>query len=454
MNIFLFVIILFSVLGILGTCGYRIFNKKDEWIEYMPSVMWQLFLVCPFLYQVWDMEPIGNNEQGIGILIFSIVIFVGDFCKVQKKFTLRYKKCNYLMNILNKIVRSGYFYLVFFILLAGYHIASMGENIPLLYSILHPEATDQSISLMREEAVKLLDVPFWVKYVFRWNTNIIPPIGIIVFWKNKKYFQSVFLFALGCIYSFIITSEAPFVFFIGAIGIYAVYNVYKSIPARVYIILGILLCAFFIRPCVYFAFNDNSPFRCDYLEFEEEPLANRMPYMDVSNDELSTEQKLYNKVLRRIVMVPAVVGNYWYKYAIVNDTYFGYGDMLPWARMGDTEKVLKKSPSNIVGVWAYVSKWPDKAGETISSNTSMDADAYGRGGMLAVIITALIYMGIRLLLKWLNDENNELVGICYVISVVIITLCLTSAPIQAILVAQGLLPLIIAMFIVRMPDEK
>lgn len=454
MSIFLFVVISISALNILVICGYRILKKRDEWIEYMPSVMWQLFFVCPFLYQVWDMEPIGNNAQGIGILIFSIVIFVGDFCKVKEKDALTCKKSNKLMDVLNKVVHSGYFYFAVFVLLAGYHIVSMGENIPLFYSILHPEATDQSISLMREDAVKLLQVPFWVKYLFRWNTNIIAPIGIILFWKNKKYIQSILLLFLGIIYSLIITSEAPFVFFVGAIGIYGVYKVYKKIPIKLGIFIGIVVCILLIRPITYFAFNDNSPFRCNYLDFEEEPLANRMPYMDVSNDELSTEQKLYNKVLRRIVMVPAVVGNYWYKYAIVNDTYFGYGDMLPWERMGDTAKVLKKTPSNIVGVWAYVSKWPDKAGETISSNTSMDADAYGRGGMLAVVITALMYMGIRLLLKWLNNEKNELVEICYVISVVIITLCLTSAPIQAILVAQGLLPLIVAMFIVRETDEK
>lgn len=454
MNTFLFILIATFTVGIFGACVYRIFKKGDEWIEYMPSIMWQLFLVCPFLYQVWDMEPIGNNEQGIGLLIFSIAIFLTDIYKVKNKFVWQWKNNNFFMKLINNIVRSGYFYLTVFIILAGYHIISMGDNIPLLYSILHPEATDQSVSLMREEAVKLLEVPFWVKYLFRWNTNIIAPIGIILFWKDKKYFHAVLFVFLGCIYSFIITSEAPFIFFVGAIGIYGAYKMYKKISMKVRIAIGILACIVLIRPIMYFAFNDNSPFRCDYLDFQEEPLANRMPYMDVSNDELSAEQKLYNKVLRRIVMVPAVVGNYWYKYAIVNDTYFGYGDMLPWARMGESAEVLKKSPSNIVGIWAYVSKWPDKAGETISSNTSMDADAYGRGGFLALVVTALMYMGIRILMKWLYDENNELVEICYIIGVVIITLCLTSAPLQAILVAQGLLPLIVAMFIVREKNEK
>ncbi len=454
MNTVLFIVILIVAVGILVACAYRIFKKGDEWIEYMPSIIWQLFLVCPFLYQVWDMEPTGNNEQGIGLLIFSIAFFWTDLYKIKKKFVCQWKKSNSFMNFINKVVRSGYFYLVIFIILAGYHLISLGDNIPILYSILHPEASGVTVAVMREEAVKLLNVPFWLKYFFRWNTNIIAPIGIILFWKEKKYLQSVFLFALGCIYSVIITSKAPFVFFLGAIGIYILYKIYKSIPKKIWIVMGVLVCIFLMRPLTYFAFDNNSPFRCDYRDFENEPLANRMPYMDVSNDELSREQKIYNYFLRRVIMVPAVVGNYWYKYAIVNDSYFGYGDMLPWERMGDTTQALKKQPSNIVGVWAYVSKWPDKAGKTISSNTSMDADAYGRGGYLALIVTALIYMGIRLLMKWLNDEKNELVEICYVIGIVIITACVTSAPIQAILVAQGLLPLIIAMFIVREQNEK
>lgn len=455
MNIILFAVILIMSFAILFLCGYRIIKIKDGWMDFMPSVVWQILMVWPFLYQVWDMEKVGNNMQGIGILIFSLIFIIGDIWKLKS--TLSYKSGheNRIRAFLMKLSRSGYFYLIVFLILAIYHIASIGiDNIPLLYAWLHPVEDERVISLMREEGLKLLDVPFVFKYFFRWNTNIIASLGVIIFVRNKQYIQSAILLAAGAFYSIILTSKGPFVFFVGAIIIYFGYIILDKISLKTKLIIGGICFVLLLRPISYYAFNAYSPFHSEFTDFADEPLANKIRYMDVPKD-ISYEYKIYNQALRRIVMVPAVVGNYWYKYAIINQTYFGYKDMLPSARMeGGASEALKRAPSNIVGLWAYKEKWPETTGDTISANTSMDADAYGRGGMLAVIITALLYLGIRILLKWLRNQDDELMDICYCIGVVIITLSITSTPLHAILVAQGLLPLILAMFLVRKPDEE
>lgn len=448
MNVFIWCILLINVIFVLTLCSYKVIRKKNEWLDYLPSIVWQLLMIVPFLIQAKDMGDVGNNTQGIGLLFFSFIIFIGDNYKMKEHAKFKLSDKYKIFKLFNRLARNGWFYFVIFLLLAGYHIISMGENIPWIYKILHSEASSGELSVMRENSLKLLNVPFYMKYFFRWNTNIIVPIGLLWFLKDKKYISAGIFVVLGGWYAVLTDAEGPLVLFCGIIVIFLLYKHYKKIPVKIVLLSCLIVLIIAIRPISYFAFNENSPFHCEYTAFKEEPLANRMPYMDLPDD-FPTEYRVYNKFFRRIVLVPAVVANNWYKYAIINNKYFGYGDMLPWARMGNAAETVQKAPSNIVGIWAYTERFPESYGSTISANTSMDADAYARGGWIAFLVTGGIYLGIRLLMKWFNSGEDELIEMCYVIGVSIIAMVLTSAPIQAILIAQGVFPLIIAMFVLR-----
>lgn len=448
MNVFIWCILLMNVIFVLTLCLYEVIRKEKEWLDYFPSVVWQLLMIIPFLVQVKDMGDIGNNIQGMGLLLFSFIIFTGDNYRMKKHANFKLAGKYRIFTLLNRFARNGWFYFIIFLLLAGYHISSIGEDIPWIYKILHSEAGSVELAIMRENSLKLLNVPFYMKYFFRWNTNIIAPIGFLWFLKDKKYILAGIFGIVGGWYALLVNAKGQIVLFCGIIVVFLLYKHYKKIPLQAVFLSCFIVIVIAIRPVSYFAFDENSPFHCEYTAFEEEPLANRMPYMDLPDD-FSQEYKIYNKYLRRVVLVPAVVANNWYKYTIINNKYFGYGDMLPWTRMGSATETVRKAPSNIVGVWAYTEKFPELYGSTISANTSMDADAYARGGWIALLVTGGVYLGIRLFMKWLNSGEDELIEICYVIGISIIAMVLISAPIQAILIAQGVFPLLIAMLVVR-----
>jgi len=103
----------------------------------------------------------------------------------------------------------------------------------------------------------------------------------------------------------------------------------------------------------------------------------------------------------------------------------------------------------LVGRWAYVSKFPDKYADTISANTSIDADANSFAGIRAVLFVAYLLLLIRTFIGFSTKNSSGLERILEGLAIGQLAFFPVTAPLQAMLLPQGLGFLFLALLIIR-----
>ena len=183
-------IVFFLIIGFIVLL-YSWKRQRIDLPQILPFLVWQFLVIIPFLAQASNMERIAALWQAIGIEIINVglIVYLG---LPKKKISFHKIQTNCVWHKMWRILNSGYFYTILFFLIVTYHIISLNGNIPLINSLM---GVGDSVT-MREEAVKLLDVPFFMKYIFRWTTNIIAPIAIILYWNKKQYAMCFLQFVL------------------------------------------------------------------------------------------------------------------------------------------------------------------------------------------------------------------------------------------------------------------
>jgi hypothetical protein len=103
-------------------------------------------------------------------------------------------------------------------------------------------------------------------------------------------------------------------------------------------------------------------------------------------------------------------------------------------------------------VWAYAERFPAHYGQTISANGSIDADAFSLGGIFSVFIVALILFFIRIFVSIAVPEDSLLVRMLEGIGLGQLAFLPNSAPLQAILLPQGLGLILFLLLFLRRKD--
>lgn len=430
-----------------GIMVYELKNKKVDFLQCIPFLSWQFFMVLPFIMQAGKMETDAAALQLIGIEIINFVLVL-HLVLVRRHQRKPRRSDSLWMKKINAVLGSGYFYMAIFLLIALYHIISLRGNIPLFEKFRSdPIAAAQ----MREEAGKLLNVPFFMKYFFRWATNLIAPLAIIAFFNCKHYIMAAVQGVLAVFYAMITTAKSNLLFFVLVLAIYFFVKYYKKITKKMWIGAVVLLMLLLIRPVSFFIASPYSGFHYKVDKWAEEPMAHRMQFIEYPEGYPIDYQK-YNYVLRRMILTPAAVSHEWYSYIASGEEFFGYSDLLPSSKSKEAETVVAASPANIVGLWAYSEKWPEKIGQTISANASPDADAYARGGWLGVVISAVILLAVLWILDILRNRDHYVSEGLYTAAMGVLALALPSASVHAMLIAQGILPILLGMGVLFFMD--
>jgi hypothetical protein len=139
------------------------------------------------------------------------------------------------------------------------------------------------------------------------------------------------------------------------------------------------------------------------------------------------QQSIIIHLLYRSFVTPIDVSSRWYQYYYYNDK----------KQFTDINQPRNKHPANIIANWAYVDRFPYIYLSTAMANSSIDADSYARFGIIGIIISSII---IVLMFLWMyffytNSVISRLIFICFII---LMSILLPQASIQAILVAHGI----------------
>jgi hypothetical protein len=314
-----------------------------------------------------------------------------------------------------------------------------------VYSEYFEKLTAAQVSVLREDFDKLLQVPYFFKVVINWVANIFGPLLVVWCISKRKKVIALGVFVWIFFYASASSADGPVIMFIWLIAFGVSHKVYKSKSLGNLIAGGITLALIFIvlsgvvlgnfathksNGCpteVEVGFTPGDVLRaCDEkVQFFVNPVMDRLGY--------------------RFFLTPVEVSNHWYDYF----------DGEPSDRrnfLNIFERDISNQASNKVGNWAYVSKFPESYAKTISANASIDADAFSFYGLLSVSITALMLFVIRIFISFTSVKATEFELILGGLGLGMLAFLPITAPLQAILLPQGLGLILFLLLFLRRKD--
>jgi len=96
-----------------------------------------------------------------------------------------------------------------------------------------------------------------------------------------------------------------------------------------------------------------------------------------------------------------------------------------------------------------VSKFPESYAKTISANTSVDADAFSFYGLFSVFVAALLLLLIRVFVPLFSRGASEFELILEGFALGLLAFLPITAPLQAILLPQGLGLILFLLLVLR-----
>ena len=151
---------------------------------------------------------------------------------------------------------------------------------------------------------------------------------------------------------------------------------------------------------------------------------------------------IVNRLGYRVFLTPVEVSNHWYD-------YFDGSPSEKRKLLDVFERENSKQASNKVGVWAYTDRFPAHYGKSISANGSIDADAFSLGGNFFVLMVAFILFFIRIFVTFPIPGDSRLVRILQGIGLGQLAFLPNSAPMQAMLLPQGLGLILFLLLVLR-----
>lgn len=413
----------------------------NRFLDVAPTLSWTLLMQVPFVLQSGFFNSESALTQSFGIFIMGCVIAVGDYYSLICQNKTQYPTTNFNAQPLLVVC---FIALIFFPL---YHLSHI-ESLP-FFDRASGNFSSNEIAIRRELFGKNLDVSIFNKYAFQWVSTVFGPLVFSLLVIQKKYIFALAVCFWVILYSILSTARLPVLLFL----IFSALGIAHIIPSRVRKIIGtiIFICcisAFFM--CLQRMgeisgwYSENRSSNHAMIIFNESSVAKdplrQLTLNDVERVAGVNIEGEYsptvNFLIYRIFLSPADVSNHWYTF---------YGQVAPEKRSAwDLIRSPKRGElraANLVGRWAYYERFPNRYLETISAYSSIDADAYSFGGLIYVFFAGLAYLLLRIYVVRLGAH-----GVGKLMSPIMIgyfVLFLAQASLQAILVAQGFLLLII-----------
>jgi hypothetical protein len=113
------------------------------------------------------------------------------------------------------------------------------------------------------------------------------------------------------------------------------------------------------------------------------------------------------------------------------------------------ERDTFKKTANLIGREYYVKPFPNSYNDSITAYASIDADAFSFGGLPLVLLLSILLVFIRLFLSSKDYNSSPEIQAFEHLALVYLILLPFTASIQAILIPQGLLPVLLIILYLR-----
>lgn len=429
-----------ALLVVLSVCLFAIVAgvavKKQNLIQATPSLVWFALMTLPFIFE-WRFFPSSpRTDQSIGLLMIATALAVGDLISLKMKGgeVQEFEKVN------SSHSRIFYFLSVLIFAVPLFHYWKAG-TIPIIDQFFG-NFTKSEVALERENFGKLLQMPYLFKVLVNWISLIFGPLLVIWFYSQRKYWFAAGIFVWVLFYASASTADGPIVTFVWLIAFGIIHKTFKMKSLGNLIASGLALgLVFIVASGVMLGSSaiDRS---------EECSVTAEVGFTpgDVLRSCDETSQISLNPVMDRLgyrfFLTPIEVSNHWYDYFDGDPS--GNRDFL-----NIFERDLSNQASNKVGNWAYVTKFPESYPKTISANSSLDADAFSFYGLFSVFIAALILLIIRVFIILTSRKASEFELILEGFGLGMLAFFPITAPLQAILLPQGLGLILFLLLVLR-----
>lgn len=429
-----------ALLVVLSVCLFALVAglavKKQNLIQATPSLVWFSLMTLPLIYQ-WGFFPANpRTSQSLGVFLVSLALATGDTVSIY--FKSKAVQESIATDTQYRQIRYFLTFLVFFLPAFHYWIA---DSVPIIDQYFGG-FSKKEVALERENFGKLLDLPYFFKVLVNWISNIFGPILVVWYISRKKYFFGIGLFVWTLFYAFSSSADGPVVIFLWSLVISIVYKYFYSKflgnLVAIGLVFGLLFTVFSgVMLAAAAERNSNKCFVSADRGFTPG---------DVLRSCSESNRIALNPVMDRLgyrfFLTPVEVSNRWYD-------YFD-GDPSEYRNFSNIfERNLANQASNKVGNWAYTTKFPEKYPTTISANASIDADAYSFAGFSSLFFVVLLLLLIRIFISSATSAFGELERIFEGLALGQISFFLVTAPLQAILLPQGLVFLLIGLLVIR-----
>jgi len=413
-----------SVLVAALTLGFTI--KKRNFLQAAPTLTWFTLMTLPLIY-TWNFFPPSTRiAQSAGILMISIALSFGDAIASKIKST---QKNNDISGSSRKSSRLIFLISWLVIIIPLFHFYLVG-SIPVFDQIFRGMSLN-SVSTEREDFVKLLDVPYFIKVLFNWVSTIFGPICITWFWVNKRKILSACLFLWVLLYSIASSASGPILLFIWVLSFAFSHSLVAKKLLQSALAVGIAGALLFCVASGVWLGNTATSIASSCLDSSFKTFTPGDVFRGCQNEPGVWINPVVNRAGYRIFLTPVEVSNHWYD--------FFDGDPSKKRNFLDIfERTNSKQASNKVGVWAYTDRFPASYGKTISANGSIDADAFSLGGIPAIALASLLLLLIRIFISMSFSDESLFIRILEGIGLAQLAWLTNSAPLQAILLPQGL----------------
>jgi hypothetical protein len=410
--------------------------RKQKLIQVAPSLVWFALMTLPFVYQFQFFPSSPRNSQSIGLLLISTALAAGDLFAIKNKGSVSEIKIK-----LDKS-NSGLIYLVTVLVIVTPIIHyRLSDSIPILDQYFG-EFNPNQVSEDRENFIKLLDVPYFVKVLFNWVTAIFGPIIIIWFYLMKRFLYATLLLIWVIFYALSSSADAPIVILCWALLFALVYATHKHRNLSNYLSMGIATALIAVIVSGIWLGNTAVAKQGDCGVKAQSGFTPGDVMRSCSTENQISINPMVNRLGYRIFLTPVEVSNHWYD-------YFDGNPSKKRNFMEVFERANLKQASNKVGVWAYTERFPQSYGKTISANGSIDADAYSLGGWFSILLVSIILFAIRIFISLSVRNEPLLTRILEGIGLGQLAFLPNSAPLQAMLLPQGLGLIILLLLILR-----
>jgi hypothetical protein len=429
-----------AILIVLSVCLFALVAavavKKQNLIQATPSLVWFALMTLPFIFE-WSFFPSGpRTAQSIGLFFVSSALAAGDLValKIKSSESQKVIQSDFSSNRLIYLLSA----LVVVIPIINFWLSG---SIPILdqyFGGFNPNQVSQD----RENFVKLLQVPYLLKVLFHWVSAIFGPICVLWFYLMKRRVIATLLLIWVVFYSLSSSADGPIVIFCWAILFATVFALSHLRNLGNFLAGGIAVALIAVIGSGVWLGSTviNRQSECGVKAQSGFTPGDVMRSCSTENEIIINP--IVNRLGYRLFLTPVEVANHWYD-------YFD-GDPSQKRKLSDIlQRQNSKQASNKVGIWAYTERFPAHYGQSISANGSIDADAYSLGGLFSIFIVALILLSIRIFISLSATNKSLFARILEGIGLGQLAFLPNSAPLQAMLLPQGLGLILFLLLILR-----